>query len=153
MLHDIGKVGIPDAVLQKPGHLDPAERAMMESHVTIGYEMLSGLPFLVDALPSIRGHHERWDGTGYPDGLAGEGIHLHARLMSVADTYDAMTSDRPYRLALPMQEAGRRIRSETGKQFDAAAVDAFTRCEDEIVQIRAAMLALRPAVPHPAQPA
>lgn len=153
MLHDIGKVGIPDAVLQKPGHLDPAERTMMESHVTIGYEMLSGLPFLVDALPSIRGHHERWDGRGYPDGLAGEGIHLHARLMAVADTYDAMTSDRPYRLALPAEEAGRRIRAEPAKQFDPAAVEAFDRCEGEIIRIRAEMLAARPAVSQPARSA
>src|SRR5712692_2746516 len=115
---------------------------MMESHVTIGYEMLSGLPFLVDALPSIRGHHERWDGRGYPDRLAGEGIHLHARLMAVADTYDAMTSDRPYRLALPTEEAGRRIRAEPAKQFDPAAVEAFERCEGEIIGIRSEMLAV-----------
>ncbi|MBZ5558504.1 MAG: HD domain-containing protein [Acidobacteriia bacterium] len=143
MLHDIGKVGIPDRVLQKPGHLDPDERAMMESHVTIGHEMLSGLPFLQESLPSIRGHHERWDGKGYPDALAGERIHLHARLMAVADTYDAMTSDRPYRAGLPADEAGRRIRAEPGKQFDPAVVEAFDRCEDEIIQIRAKMMAAR----------
>ncbi len=143
MLHDIGKVGIPDAVLQKPGPLDPIERAMMESHVTIGYEMLSGLPFLTDALPSVRGHHERWDGQGYPDHLAGEAIHLHARLMAVADTYDAMTSDRPYRRGLALDEAGRRVRAEPGKQFDPAAVEAFNRCEEEIIRIREAKLPAR----------
>jgi putative nucleotidyltransferase with HDIG domain len=143
MLHDIGKVGIPDAVLQKPTQLDPAERAMMESHVTIGYDMLSGLPFLIDALPAIRGHHERWDGQGFPDRLAGERIHLHARVLAVADTFDAMTSDRPYRLALPTEEAGRQIRSQAAKQFDPAIVDAFSRCEAELIRIRATMLPAR----------
>jgi len=102
MLHDIGKVGVPDHVLLKPAALDPAERAIIESHVTIGYEMLRDLPFLRDALPAIRGHHERWDGCGYPDRLNGEGIHLYARIMTVADSFDAMTSARPYRAALPV---------------------------------------------------
>src|SRR5439155_13828052 len=119
------------------------ERAMMESHVTIGHEMLSGLTFLVDCLPAIRGHHERWDGKGYPDRLAGATIHPHARLMAVADTYDAMTSDRPYRRGLPLDEAGRRIRDEPGKQFDPAAVDAFNQVEEEIIRIREEKLAAR----------
>ena len=122
---------------------------MMESHVTIGHDMLSGLSFLVDALPAIRSHHERWDGQGYPDALAGEGIHLHARVMAVADTYDAMTSDRPYRLAMPADEAARRIRCEPGKQFDPAVVDAFNRCEAEIIRIRAGMLPDRQGVSTP----
>ncbi|MDO8679565.1 MAG: HD domain-containing protein [Acidobacteriota bacterium] len=135
-LHDIGKVGIPDGLLRKPGPLDPNERALIESHVTIGYQMLSGVAFLRDALPLVRSHHERWDGGGYPDELAGDEIHLHARLLAVADMYDAITSDRPYRLALPAEEAGWRIRAEAGKQFDPAAVDAFDGCERELARLR-----------------
>jgi putative nucleotidyltransferase with HDIG domain len=132
MLHDIGKVGVPDAVLLKPSALDPAERAIIESHVTIGYEMLRDLPFVREALPAIRGHHERWDGRGYPDQLAGEGIHLYARIMTVADSFDAMTSARPYRAALPLDEACRRVRADGGTQFDRAVVEAFNRAEPEI---------------------
>ena len=132
MLHDIGKVGVPDAVLLKAGALDAAERIVIESHVTIGFEMLRGLPFVQDALPSIRGHHERWDGRGYPDKLAGDGIHLHARIMAVADSFDAMTSARPYRNALPLDEAARRLRADAGAQFDAAVVQAFDQAEPEL---------------------
>ena len=140
MLHDIGKVGVPDNILLKPGPLEPTERAMMESHVTIGYSMLHGLPFLQDALPSIRGHHERWDGKGYPDKLAGLDIHQHARLMGVGDSFDAMTSARPYRNALPMEEAIRRVHNDRGKQFDPEAVDAFDLVHDEFNEIREAGL-------------
>lgn len=136
LLHDIGKVGVPDAVLQKPGRLDDEERLLMEQHATIGYEMLTGLTFLKDCLPAIRGHHERWDGQGYPDRLAGENIHLHARLMAVADAFDAMTSDRPYRKHLPVEEASRRVRVEAGRQFDPAVVDAFARAEAEFRKIQ-----------------
>jgi putative nucleotidyltransferase with HDIG domain len=132
MLHDIGKVGVPDYVLLKPAALDPAERAIIESHVTIGYEMLKELPFLRDALPAIRGHHERWDGKGYPDKLAGNGIHLYARIMTVADSYDAMTSARPYRAALPTDEAARRVRADAGTQFDPAVVRAFDQTEAQL---------------------
>ena len=132
MLHDIGKVGVRDAVLLKAGPLDAAERVIIESHVTIGFEMLRGLPFVQDALPSIRGHHERWDGRGYPDRLAGDGIHLHARIMAVADSFDAMTSARPYRNALPLDEAARRLRADAGTQFDATVVQAFDQAEPEL---------------------
>ncbi len=132
MLHDIGKVGVPDAVLLKPAALDPAERAIIESHVTIGYEMLSGLPFLRDALPAIRGHHERWDGRGYPDRLAGDRIHLYARIMTVADSFDAMTSARPYRAALPPDEAARRLRADACTQFDPVVITAFDQAETEL---------------------
>jgi putative nucleotidyltransferase with HDIG domain len=132
MLHDIGKVGVPDHVLLKPGPLDPAERAIIESHVTIGYEMLRELPFLRQALPAIRGHHERWDGRGYPDTLAGEHIHLYARIMAVADSYDAMTSARPYRAALPPDEAARRLRADAGAQFDPTVITAFDESERQL---------------------
>jgi putative nucleotidyltransferase with HDIG domain len=132
MLHDIGKVGVPDHVLLKPGPLDPHERAMMEAHVSIGYDMLLPLPFMQESLPGIRGHHERWDGRGYPDKIAAEHIHPHARLMSVADSYDAMTSARPYRHALLLDEASRRIRKEVGQQFAPLAVEAFDAVEEEL---------------------
>jgi putative nucleotidyltransferase with HDIG domain len=132
MLHDIGKVGVPDHVLLKPGPLDPNERAMMQAHVTIGYDMLLPLPFMQESLPGIRGHHERWDGGGYPDRVAGEKIHPHARIMAVADSYDAMTSARPYRHALLLDEAGRRIRKDVGQQFAPEAVDAFNAVEEEL---------------------
>ena len=135
MLHDIGKVGVPDAVLLKRGALDRQERAVMESHVLIGYSMLEPLPFIHASLPAIRGHHERWDGAGYPDRLAHMDIHHHARLMSVADSFDAMTSARPYRAALPIKEAARRLRKDRGKQFDPAAIDAFDAVEAEFIAI------------------
>ncbi len=125
LLHDIGKVGVPDRVLLKAGPLDAAERALIEPHTTIGFEMLRDLPFLRDALPAIRGHHERWDGGGYPDGLAGDGIHPYARILAVADSFDAMTSARPYRQALPFAEAARRLHVDAGTQFDPAVVRAF----------------------------
>jgi HD-GYP domain-containing protein (c-di-GMP phosphodiesterase class II) len=103
----------------------------MESHVLIGYAMLEPLPFIHGSLAAIRGHHERWDGRGYPDRLAGADIHHHARLMAVADSFDAMTSARPYRAALPIDEAVRRLRKDRGKQFDPAAIDAFDASEAE----------------------
>jgi putative nucleotidyltransferase with HDIG domain len=132
MLHDIGKVGVPDRVLLKTGPLDAAERALIEPHTTIGFEMLRELPFLRDALPAVRGHHERWDGHGYPDGLAGGDIHPHARVLAVADSFDAMTSARPYRHALPFDEAARRLRADAGTQFDPAIVGVFGRVEAEL---------------------
>ena len=131
MLHDIGKVGVPDRVLLKAGPLDASERALIEPHTTIGFEMLRDLPFLRDALPAIRGHHERWDGHGYPDGLARDVIHPHARILAVADSFDAMTSARPYRHALPFAEAARRLRADAGTQFDPSVVSAFVRVERE----------------------
>ncbi len=131
LLHDIGKVGVPDAVLLKPGSLDARERALIEAHVTIGYDMLLPLPFLGASLPAVRGHHERWDGKGYPDRLGGTDIHPHARIMAVADSYDAMTSERPYRAALPVEEAARRLRADSGAQFDPAAVELFNAVEEE----------------------
>ncbi|MBI3401837.1 MAG: HD domain-containing protein [Acidobacteria bacterium] len=136
MLHDIGKVGVPDHILLKPGRLDDPERVLMEAHVTIGYDMLHGLPFLTDALPVIRGHHERWDGKGYPDRIGGTDIHAFSRLMSVADSYDAMTSARPYRKALPAEEAARRLRVDSGTQFDAHAIELFDVAEAEFDMIR-----------------
>jgi hypothetical protein len=136
MLHDIGKVGVPDAILRKAGPLTAEERAAIEAHPMIGYRMLETLPFLAEALHGVRHHHERWDGRGYPDGLAGTGIHLHARLLAVADTYDAMTSARPYRGPLPRDEAVRRLRAERGTQFDPAAIELFEAVEPEFHALR-----------------
>jgi len=135
MLHDIGKVGVPDAVLRKPSHLDAQERLQIEAHVTIGYHMLESLPFLGASLPSVRGHHERWDGLGYPDKLAGLDIHPHARLMAVADSYDAMTSARPYRAALPAAEAARRLRADSGTQFDPAVIELYEAVKEEFAAL------------------
>jgi pSer/pThr/pTyr-binding forkhead associated (FHA) protein len=135
MLHDIGKVGVPDAVLMKPSYLDAHERTLIEAHVTIGYHMLESLPFLAASLPSVRGHHERWDGKGYPDRLGGTDIHPHARIMAVADSYDAMTSARPYRAALPSEEAAQRLRADSGRQFDPAAVELFDAVEREFAAL------------------
>jgi GAF domain-containing protein len=135
VLHDIGKVGVPDAVLHKDGSLDPRERALIEAHVTIGFSMLESVPFLGASLPAVRGHHERWDGAGYPDRLAGADIHAHARLMAVADSYDAMTSVRPYRAALPAKEAARRLRIDKGMQFDPEMVDLFDAVEQEFAAL------------------
>jgi HD-GYP domain-containing protein (c-di-GMP phosphodiesterase class II) len=111
----------------------------MESHVTIGYKMLEALPFLQESLPAIRGHHERWDGRGYPDKLAGGEISPHARLMAVGDSFDAMTSARPYRDALPVDEAARRLRAGSGTQFDPDAIEAFEAMVEEFREIRARM--------------
>jgi HD-GYP domain-containing protein (c-di-GMP phosphodiesterase class II) len=125
LLHDIGKVGIPGAVLSKPGPLTPDEWAVMRTHPLLGAELVAPLTALAGATPVIRSHHERWDGTGYPDGLAGTTIPMAARIFAVADCYDALTTSRPYRGALPVEEAVTRIRSAAGGQFDPSVVAAF----------------------------
>src|SRR5260370_27733642 len=102
-LHDIGKLAIPDAILLKPGPLTDEEREIMQRHSQIGYDLVKGIPFLADAAEIIFGHHERWDGSGYPRGLKREEIPIGARIFAVSDTFDAMTSDRPYRRALPFK--------------------------------------------------
>ncbi len=127
LLHDVGKIGVPDAILAKPGVLNPAEYAVVQQHPVIGERMLKSVPFLSDILPSVRHHHERYDGEGYPDGLAGTDIPRDASILSVADAYDAMTSSRTYRLALPPNEACRRICAAGGTQFDPRLVGAFER--------------------------
>jgi putative nucleotidyltransferase with HDIG domain len=124
-LHDIGKIGIPDAILLRPGKLTEAERTIMETHARIGYELVCRIGFLADAANLILAHHERYDGAGYPQGLVAEGIPLAARIFAVADTLDAMTSDRPYRRALPYAAARAEIIRESGHQFDPRVVAAF----------------------------
>jgi putative two-component system response regulator len=117
-LHDIGKIGISEAVLRKEGPLDPDEVAQMQEHPTIGVGILEPLLDDETALAVVRHHHERWDGRGYPDGLAGSAISLGARIAAVADTFDAMTSSRPYRAAKSSEEAIAEIERESGRQFD-----------------------------------
>jgi hypothetical protein len=130
MLHDIGKIGVPDALLRKPGPLTDDEWSTMRRHATIGAAMLDGIPFLSDAVPLVRHHHERWDGGGYPDGLAGAAIPLGARVFAVADALDAMTSHRPYRAAMPLAAARAELARCAGSQFDPAVVDACARIPD-----------------------
>ncbi|HLF69685.1 MAG TPA: HD-GYP domain-containing protein [Actinomycetota bacterium] len=125
LLHDIGKMGVPDSILGKPGPLTEAEWKVMRSHPIIGRRILDEIPFLVEAKQIVLSHHERWDGGGYPYGLAGEEIPLGARLFSVADTFDAMTTDRPYRKATSIREAVEEIKRGSGTQFWPKAVEAF----------------------------
>ncbi|MFL5843321.1 MAG: HD-GYP domain-containing protein [Solirubrobacteraceae bacterium] len=131
LLHDVGKVAVPDAILFKPEPLNVPERTVMEKHAEIGWQILRDVDFLGDAKLVVRHHHERWDGNGYPDGLAGEAIPLAARVFSVADTFDALTTDRPYRPAMTIDRARAIIGEESGTQFDPAAVEAFGRVPDE----------------------
>jgi response regulator RpfG family c-di-GMP phosphodiesterase len=142
LLHDVGKIGIPDHILQKPGPLTPSERRRMEMHTVLGEQMLAGVAFLQgEGLKVVRSHHERWDGGGYPDGRSGTDIPLGARIFAVADALDAMTSDRPYRRALPWSVAGREILAESGKQFDPAVVKAFERHERSLRRVRRELVA------------
>jgi putative nucleotidyltransferase with HDIG domain len=137
LLHDVGKVAVPDAILFKPGPLSPEERALMVKHPQIGSEILRHIDFLDEAKVVVRHHHERWDGDGYPDGLAGEDIPLQARVFAVADTLDALTTDRPYRSACGWAEARQVIRAESGTHFDPAIVAAYETLPDEaFVRIR-----------------
>lgn len=125
LLHDIGKVGVSDAILHKPGPLTPEEWTEMRRHPEIGYHLTEQIPFLRPASPVVRHHHERWDGSGYPDGLHGDAIPLGARIFAVADTFDAMVSDRPYRKGLAPEIAFAEIGRGAGRQFDPDVVDAF----------------------------
>jgi putative nucleotidyltransferase with HDIG domain len=126
LLHDVGKVVVPSDVLNKPGRFTPHERTLMERHAAAGSELLRGIDFPWDILPMVRGHHERWDGTGYPDRLAGEQIDISARITCIADVYDALTTDRPYRPGFTRDDALAMMRAESGKLFDP---DIFPRFE------------------------
>jgi len=125
LFHDIGKIGMPDSILTKPDHLTPAESAVMREHVTRGAEIVSRISSLQDSVPAIRHHHERWDGLGYPDGLSGDAIPIEAAIIAIADAWDAMTTDRPYAVALHVNEAMLQIRAGRGKQFNPIVVDTF----------------------------
>ena len=137
LIHDIGKIGVPDAVLHKPGLLDAEERNIIERHPQAGYNMLTGIPYLREEIQIVICHQEKWDGTGYPYGLHGEEIPIGARLFAIADTFDALTSDRPYRQGCSYETARNIIEEESGKQFDPQAVAAFLAVpEEEWMQIR-----------------
>jgi ribonuclease P protein subunit RPR2 len=125
LLHDVGKVAVPDSILWKPEPLTPEERALMERHPIVGWEILSEIDFLGEAKLVVRHHHERWDGDGYPDKLGGETIPLAARVFAVADVLDALTTVRPYRQPSSLDEARGMIAESSGTQFDPEVVDAF----------------------------
>jgi response regulator RpfG family c-di-GMP phosphodiesterase len=124
-LHDIGKLAIPDAILLKPGPLTDEERENMQRHAQIGYDLVKGIPFLRDAAEIIFAHHERCDGSGYPRGLTMQEIPVGARIFAVADTFDAMTSDRPYRRALPFEASREVIERGAGKQYDSQVAGVY----------------------------
>jgi putative nucleotidyltransferase with HDIG domain len=127
LLHDVGKIGIPDAILRKPGPLDEKEWEVMKLHPRLGYEMLQGIAFLEGAIPIVLSHQERYDGTGYPDGMQADRIPLGARIFSVVDTYDAITSTRPYRAGRSYEVARDEIVKFSGTQFDPKVVQTFLK--------------------------
>jgi ribonuclease P protein subunit RPR2 len=134
LLHDAGKVAVPDAILFKPGRLTSAERLIIEQHPVTGSEIVRDIEFLGAARDVIRHHHERWDGTGYPDKLAGDAIPISARIFAVADTLDALTTDRPYRPAGTFAGARELIAAGAGTQFCPASVDALGAVPDESLE-------------------
>lgn len=126
LLHDVGKIGIPDGVLLKPGPLTAGEFEQMRYHTVLGERLLAAIPYLGGAAVEVAAsHHERWDGTGYPRRLSGERIPLAARIFALADAYDAMTMDRPYRRARTVEHALAEIRRESGRQFEPRLAEAF----------------------------
>jgi cyclic di-GMP phosphodiesterase len=132
ILHDVGKIGVSDVILRKPGKLDASEWEEMKRHPEMGYQMLKHIRFLAPALDIVYCHQERWDGSGYPRGLAGTSIPLGARIFAAVDTFDAMTSDRPYRAAMTIQDARNEIRRFSGIQFDPAVAAAFLSIDEAV---------------------
>jgi HD-GYP domain-containing protein (c-di-GMP phosphodiesterase class II) len=132
LLHDVGKVGVPEAILNKPGPLTKAEWRVMRTHPTIGYQILAGIPGMENAGEVVRCHHETWAGDGYPAGLAGEEIPLPARVFMVVDAYDAMTTDRPYRVSIGVDRALDELQRAASSQFDPEVVRAFVAMADSL---------------------
>jgi response regulator RpfG family c-di-GMP phosphodiesterase len=137
-MHDIGKVAIPDAILNKPGRFDENEREIMNTHAMLGYEMLkhSKRPILKAAAIVAKEHHEKWDGTGYPNGIKGENIHIYGRITALADVFDALGSDRVYKKAWDDERIFSLFKEERGKHFDPKLVDIFFENLDEFKKIR-----------------
>lgn len=135
LLHDAGKVGIPERILGKPGPLTAAEWRVMRTHPLIGYQLTSGIPFLKGAAEIVRYHHEMFDGSGYPEGLRAEEIPMPARVFSIVDAFDAMTTDRPYRAALPLEYAAEEIERMGGTQFDPDVARVFAPLCERLVPI------------------
>src|SRR6201999_1567918 len=125
LLHDIGKLGVPENIISKPGRLTPEEFEKMKIHPIVGAEILERVQFPYPVVPIVRAHHEKWDGTGYPDGLRGESIPIGARILAAVDCLDALASDRQYRRALPLDEAMKVVIRESGKAFDPRVVAAL----------------------------
>ncbi|MBA3314072.1 MAG: HD-GYP domain-containing protein [Planctomycetota bacterium] len=138
LLHDVGKIGVDDQILRKNGPLTDEEFAQVKKHPVIGYNILSSLKNLRHVLPGVRNHHESFDGTGYPDGLAGDDIPLLARVLAVADAYDAMSSDRPYRKGMPSEKIDEVFRRGRNRQWDGEVLDGYFDCRDDILMICAA---------------
>ncbi|HPW84316.1 MAG TPA: response regulator [Rhodoferax sp.] len=138
-MHDIGKVGIADKILLKPGRLEPEEFEIMKRHATIGYELLQGSSsrVLQAGAEIARGHHEKFDGSGYPQGLKGEDIPIFSRIVAVADVFDALTSERPYKKAWDVEAAVDFLKAGSGSHFDPACVTAFLNAWDDVQQVRA----------------
>ena len=150
MFHDVGNIGVPDQILLKRGSLKSDEWRILQQHTVIGGQVLRSVPLLEgEGIRVVRSHHERWDGTGYPDGLAGDEIPLGARIFAVADALDAMTDRRPYRRPLRWEAALGRIRKGSGTQFDPDVVDGLVACEPDLIEIRNRFLDLprAPAAP------
>jgi putative two-component system response regulator len=137
-MHDVGKVALPDHLLLRPGALNPEERAEMERHTWIGYQILagSGSALLELGATIALTHHEKWDGTGYPRQLTGSAIPMEGQVAAVADVFDALTSDRPYRKAFSLEETMRIMRDERGKHFDPRLIDLFFENVDQLMEIR-----------------
>ncbi len=134
LLHDVGKIAIPDSVLLKPGPLTDEEWAIMKQHTLIGYNMLKSIKFLHPSLDIVKYHHERWDGTGYPEGLKGEEIPISARIFALVDAFDAITSARVYKEATSIERAREIIAEDAGKHFDPHVVDAFLQIPPSVLQ-------------------
>lgn len=137
-MHDIGKIGIPDNVLMKPGKLDPEEWAIMKTHVDIGVEILSGSSssLMEMAAEVAQNHHEKWDGSGYPHALSGDNIPFTGRVVAIADVFDALTTERPYKDAWPVEEAVEYLKDQSGKHFEPKLVDHFINILPDILQVR-----------------
>jgi HD-GYP domain-containing protein (c-di-GMP phosphodiesterase class II) len=150
-LHDVGKVAIPEVILDKPGPLDETEWAFMRRHTLIGERIVAAAPALGAVARLVRASHERWDGRGYPDAVAGEDIPLGARIFAAVDTYDAITSDRPYRKARPHAVAIAELQRVSGQQLDPRIVEAFQEIpEVELKRLRALCRRVHPGLRLPA---